>query len=409
MNILVVHEVDWAAKVVMEVHEIPELLARRGHTVVFVDYEESYRRANCLDVVRTATKVRSDAHRLYEDARVEVRTPGLVMLPGLDRLSSIGMQYVEIERTIRRRRIDVVLLYSMPTSGLSTIVAARKHRVPVVFRAIDVLHKLRPQPIASGIWAAERLGMPHVDWVLALTPDLGDYAIRMGTPGNRISVLRPGMAPEFRPQAKDPALLAAWGLAPDDRIAMFLGTMYDFSGLDYVISHFHHIVDDVPKAKLLLVGGANELERFRALASVSPAADRIVFTGMQPIRLLPGFINAADLTFNSFRRSHLTDTVFPEKLPRYMACGKPVLATPLAAARKFLEGEHNGVVFRDLGPDFMSEMATLLGDAGAIARLGSAARSFVEANYDWDRTIDEVQAVMARLVAESHGHMASSA
>jgi glycosyltransferase involved in cell wall biosynthesis len=401
VNILVVHEVDWAAKVVMEIHEIPELLARRGHTVVFVDYEESYRRAGRLDLVRVATTVRSDVRRHYEDARLEVRTPGLIKLPGLDRLSSIATQYVEIERTIRRRHIDVVLLYSMPTSGLSTIVAAHKHRVPVIFRAIDVLHKLRPQPIASAIWAAERLGMPRVDWVLALTPDLGDYAVQMGTPPTRVSVLRQGMAPEFRPRAKDPALLAAWGLASDDRVAMFLGTMYEFSGIDYVIDHFHEVVERVPNAKLLLVGGANDLERFRALAALSPVADRIIFTGMQPIMLLPGLINAADLAFNSFRRSRLTDTVSPEKLPRYMACGKPVLATPLAAVREFLVGESNGVVFRELGPDFMDAMATLLGDSGELARLGSAARQFVEANYDWDRTIDEVEAVMGRLVAES--------
>jgi glycosyltransferase involved in cell wall biosynthesis len=409
LNILVVHEVDWAAKVVMEIHEIPELLARRGHTVVFVDYEESYRRANCLDLVRTATKVRSGVRRHYEDARVEVRTPGLVMLPGLDRLSSIAMQYVEIERTIRRRHIDVVLLYSMPTSGLSTIVAAHKHQVPVIFRAIDVLHKLRPQPIASGIWAAERLGMPRVDWVLALSPDLGDYATHMGTPRTRVSVLRQGMAPEFRPQAKDPALLAGWGLAPNDRVAMFLGTMYEFSGIDYVIGQFHQVVEHVPNAKLLLVGGANDLERFRALAALSPVADRIIFTGMQPIRLLPGLINAADLAFNSFRRSRLTDTVFPEKLPRYMACGKPVLATPLTAVCEFFVGESNGVVFRDLGPDFMSAMAALLGDSGELARLGSAARAFVDANYDWDRTIDELEAVMARLVTESSRGVTSRA
>jgi glycosyltransferase involved in cell wall biosynthesis len=399
VNILVVHEVDWAAKVVMEVHEIPELLARRGHTVVFVDYEESYRRVNNRDVVRMATRVRSDVHRLYDDARVEVRTPGLVMLPGLDRLSSMVMQYVEIERTIRRKQIDVVLLYSMPTSGLSTILAARKHRVPVAFRAIDVLHKLRPQPVASGIWVAERLGMPHVDWVFALTPELGDYAIRMGTPGDRISVLRQGMAPEFRPQAKDPALLAAWGLTPDDRVAMFLGTMYEFSGIDYVISHFHQVVERLPNAKLLLVGGANDLERFRALAAHSPVADHIIFTGMQPIGLLPGLINAADLAFNSFRRSRLTDTVSPEKLPRYMACGKPVLATPLTAVREFFVGESNGVVFRDLGPDFMRAMAALLADSGALERLGSSARAFVQANYDWDRTIDELEEAMARLAA----------
>ena len=81
--------------------------------------------------------------------------------------------------------------------------------------------------------------------------------------------------------------------------------------------------------------------------------------------------------------------------------GKAVLATPLSAVRRLLEGERNGVVFRDLGPDFMAAMTELLGDAQATARLGSAARAFVEANYDWRRTIDELEAVLARVTAES--------
>jgi glycogen synthase len=222
----------------------------------------------------------------------------------------------------------------------------------------------------------------------------------MGTPRDRVSVLRPGMAPEFRPGPRDASLMERWGIAAEDQVAMFLGTMYEFSGLDVVIQGFDEVVRAVPQAKLLLVGGANEFERFKGLAGASPVADRIVFTGMQPIQGLPGLINLSALTFNSFRRTSLTDTVFPEKLPRYMACGKPVLATPLSAARELLVGEENGVVFRDLGPGFLEEMKRLLGDEERCARLGEAARSFVEKNYNWDRTIEELEAVFEEAIAE---------
>jgi len=408
MNILVVHEVDWAAKVVMEIHEIPELLARRGHRVVFIDYEESYRRGGRFDLVRLATKVRAHAHRLHPDGDVEVRTPGLVKLPGLDRGSSVFTQYLEIRRTIAREGIDVVLLYAMPTSGLSTLVAARRAGVPVVFRAIDVLHKLRPQPVAAGIWAAERLGMPHVDRVVALTPRLAEYAVSMGTPRIRVSVLRPGMAPEFSPAPKDPELLRRWEIADDDRVAMFLGTMYEFSGIDYVIEHFAAVAGRVPRAKLLLVGGANELERFQAAAAASGVPERIVFTGMQPIQALPGLINLGDIAFNSFRRTSLTDTVFPEKIPRYLACGKPVLATPLSAARELLHGEQNGVVFRDIGPGFMQSMAELLCDDERRLTLGAAARRFVSQNYDWDKTIDRLESVFREVAQEASARVTGS-
>ena len=179
--------------------------------------------------------------------------------------------------------------------------------------------------------------------------------------------------------------------------------MYEFSGIDYVIEHFAEVVSAVPEAKLLLVGGAKELERFKAVATTSRVAERIVFTGMQPIQALPALINLGDVAFNSFRRSGLTDTITPEKLPRYLACGKPVLATPLAAAQELLGGEQNGVVFRELGPGFMRAMAELLGDDERRLSLGAAARRFAEQNYDWERTIDQLESVFEEVVRKRCG------
>jgi hypothetical protein len=43
MKILFVHEVDYQEKVIFEMHEIPEMLANRGHDVSFVDFPEHER------------------------------------------------------------------------------------------------------------------------------------------------------------------------------------------------------------------------------------------------------------------------------------------------------------------------------------------------------------------------------
>lgn len=404
MNILFVHEVDWASKVVYDVHEFPELLSLRGHRVFFVDYEESYTRLHRSDVVRWRTRVVENTHRLYDGAALQLRTPGLVKLPILDRLSSILFQFVDIEKTIRRERIDVVMLYAMPTSGLSAILAARLNHVPVVFRAIDVLHLLRPQPTSSAIWCAERLGTPRVDAVVALTPRMKEYVCSLGVDPEHVTVVGTGIdSTLFYPGPRDPAIAREYGLEPEDRVAMFLGTMYGFSGLDYVIEHFGEVLELTPAAKLLLVGGGAELERFRALAARHGVSDRIVFTDMQPFARLPKLINAADIAFNSFRRSQLTDSVLPEKIPRYMSCGKPVLSTPLNAAKEILEGEANGVQFEDLGPAYMRGMARLLSDDARREQLGEAALAYARANHDWDALVSKAEAVLEDAIHRKQG------
>jgi len=40
VRLLFVHEVNWRAKVVYEIHDYPELLSFAGHEAVFIDFPE---------------------------------------------------------------------------------------------------------------------------------------------------------------------------------------------------------------------------------------------------------------------------------------------------------------------------------------------------------------------------------
>jgi glycosyltransferase involved in cell wall biosynthesis len=400
MNILVIHEVDWKKKVVYEVHEFPELLARRGHNVTFIDYEESYSRSSWADLVRWSTRVVKDAHRVFSDTAIEVRTPGLVKLPVIDRLSSTLFQFIEISRTIQEKKIDIVYLYSMPTSGIGAVCAAQNAGVPVVFRSIDVLHGLRGLPVSAGIYLAERYVYPRVNRILALTPTMKEYVCGLGADPRRVEVLRPGIdAASFKPAPKDPELMAKYGLKPSDKVAMFLGTMYDFAGIDYVVANFRRVVDAVPDARLLLVGGGHSLNDFRRIAKENGVEREVAFTDFATIDMLPRFINCSDITFNSFRHNKLTDAVFPEKLPRYLACGKPLITTPLKAVIGILRGEEDGVLFRKLDTEFMDGMIELFKDPERSARLGRNALRYTQVNHDWERVIDRLEQVFRREIA----------
>ncbi len=69
MNILVLHEVDYLKKVVYEVHDIPELLASRGHDVTFIDYEEHWERRHKLDQKKAkaaAEKIARDLNKRFD-------------------------------------------------------------------------------------------------------------------------------------------------------------------------------------------------------------------------------------------------------------------------------------------------------------------------------------------------------
>jgi glycosyltransferase involved in cell wall biosynthesis len=379
------------------VHDIPELLAARGHHVTFIDYEEHWERRNKLDFVRWRTEVVAGARRAFDGAGVDLRRPGLIKLPVLDRLSSVPSQFLEIRRVLKSKRFDVLFIYSLPTSGLSALWLARRAGVPVIFRSIEVLHRLRPFPVSSAIWLSERLAYPRVDRIVALTPHVKEYVTGMGAQPGKVEVLLPGIDPvRFHPEPKDFELMKKYGLGPEHRVVMFLGTMYDFAGLDEVIAAFPRVLEAVPQARLLLVGGAGVVERLRRLAKERNLEKQVIFTGFADYDLLPRLINCADVTINSFRDELITRHIFPGKVPQYLACGKPMVATPLPGLTGVLRGEKDGVLFRELGPAFMDGLVELLTDDERRKRLGENAFRYVQENHSWDRVIDRLEGIFQR-------------
>jgi hypothetical protein len=142
VNILFVHEVDWLKKVVFDIHNLAESLSILGHRVYAIDYEDAWRRGQFLGLGSLKTKEISGVSRALPGASVGLRRPGFIKIPALSRLSAGLTHYLEIQRTIREKNIDVIMLYSVPTNGLQTIHLTKKFGIPVVFRSIDILHRL---------------------------------------------------------------------------------------------------------------------------------------------------------------------------------------------------------------------------------------------------------------------------
>jgi glycosyltransferase involved in cell wall biosynthesis len=85
------------------------------------------------------------------------------------------------------------------------------------------------------------------------------------------------------------------GLADDDFVVLFVGTLFDFSGLDLYLEQFQKVIEKVPNVKLLIVGGGALLERLKKRAKELSICKNVVFTGFQPFRLMPQYINLADV------------------------------------------------------------------------------------------------------------------
>jgi glycosyltransferase involved in cell wall biosynthesis len=386
MNILFVHEVDWLNKVVFDIHSLAEALSLRGHKIYAVDYENTWRKNGFFDFGSLKTTEFRGVSRALPGAAVDLRRPGFIKIPGLGRLTAAVTTCFEIDRTIRREKIDAVVLYSVPTSGLQVVNLARKYNIPVIFRSIDILNQLVTAPALRPLTRLlEKRVYARAAAILTLTPGLSDYVVKLGAHKSRVSLLlMPVDTGIFRPLPEPVALREKWGLGRSDPVVLFMGTLFDFSGLDRFIPEFARVVEKVPGAKLLIVGDGPQRARLDALIVECKLEKQVIVTGFQPYDTMPQYINLAAVCINTFDVTGATRDIFPGKTVQFLACGRPFVATVLPGMTAVIPGEEQGVVYVNTPQEMSEKIIILLRSEEKRKRLGEAGLAYIRRVHSYE-------------------------
>lgn len=401
MNILFLHEVDWLKKIVFEIHDWSERLSA-DHKVFAIDFEDSWKKDSFFDLGTIKTKEFKPIDRAHKGASVTLRRLGMLKLPLFDRLSAIFTHYVEIERLIQEEKIDIIILYSVPTDGLQVLHLARKYNIPVIFRSIDILHQLVQNRVLRAItYSLEKIVYKNADKVLTLTPKLSEYVIRMGADKNKVELLLTGVdTKNFHPGVDSALFRKELGISADDKVILFMGTLFDFSQMDQYVEQFPDILKVIPEAKLLVVGGGELLEKLKKLVISKGLQDKVILTGFQPYAMMPQYINVADVCINPFRINGITKDVLPIKVLQYLASEKPVIATPLPGLVSVIPGEQSGIVYSENIPKFVLTTIDLLKSRDKLIQLGHNGRDYIKKYHDLDEITKYLEEIIFNLVKD---------
>jgi glycosyltransferase involved in cell wall biosynthesis len=405
MNILFVHEVDWLKKVVFEIHNLAESLSLLGHRVYAIDYENTWQKDGFWDLGSLKTKEINGVSRALPGASVSLRRPGFIKIPGLSRLSAVLTHYGEIRKTIREKKIDVVILYSVPTNGLQAISAARKYGIPVVFRSIDILHKLVPnaalRPITRRL---EKKVYSGVDAILAITPNHARYVVSLGASENKVKLLlMPIDTKIFHPSDDYLEVRRKWGLDIKDRVVVFIGTLFPFTGLDGFIRQFPGVIQRIPEAKLLIVGDGPQRPVLERIIAELGLEKQVIITGFQPYQTMPRYINLADVCINPFLNTAATRDIFPGKIIQYLACGRAAVATPLLGITSLAPDESCGIIYAANSEEMAVGVADLLESDERRQKLGQAGLQYVLRAHDQLKIARQLEAELRDIIRTRQG------
>jgi len=401
LNVLFVHEVDWLQKVVFDIHTLAESLSLLGHQVYAIDYENTWQHNGFFGLGTLRTEELDGVSRAFSGSWVSLRRPGFIRIPGLSRLSAGLTHYLEIKKTIKDKNIDVIVLYGVATNGLQTVRLGRRFNVPVVFRSIDIANQLVPYSyLRLPTRVMEKRLYSSVDMILTLTPGLSGYVIKLGAPEKKVKLLpMPVDTRLFHPSPPPEELARRWGITRDDMVIVYIGTLFDFSGLDMVIRQFYRVLREIPQAKLLIVGDGPQRQKLKSTIRQARLLKKVFITGFQPYDTMPQFINLATVCLNPFLITGATRDIFPGKIVQYLACAKPIVATPLPGLVAVTPGEEQGLVYAATPEDMTEKLVELLGDSAYRERVGNNGLDYVRRIHSYESIASQLEARLKEAIS----------
>jgi PEP-CTERM/exosortase A-associated glycosyltransferase len=315
-----------------------------------------------------------------------------------------------LEGLVEEWRPDQLHVHSPVLNALAALPVARRRRLPLVYeiRAFweDAAVGNGTGTEGSAKYRLTRMLETHAahqaDAVAVICEGLRRDLIARGIQPAKIIVAPNGVDMSLfgNPLASDPGLARELGLEGADVVG-FIGSFYDYEGLDDLIEAMPLILQTRPKAHLLLVGGGPMEAQLRAQAEASPARDRIHFIGRVPHHEVERYYGLIDILAYPRKAMRLTELVTPLKPLEAMAQRKLVAASNVGGHRELIEDGVTGTLFPAGDPKALARaLDTMFANRPKWEQRRDLARHFVERDRNWSSNISRYMPTYRKLTGK---------
>jgi len=391
-------------------YEFARHLAAAGHDVTMVTAARGDAAAGSSVPPRSRTEPRR--YDLDGFAVVEVRggSPDYVSATAQGYARRIagfgGFAAAATAAAVKLPRPDVVFATSPAlTVAVPGLLAARRHRAPLVFEVRDLWPRAPiemgalPNPIARalarGMEKAAYRGAAHV---VALSPGMREGVVTAGVDPARVTLI-PNAADLdlFAPDVEPGQIGERFG---DDFVCSYFGTMGEANDLDQVVRAATVLADRGEKGVTFALMGDGK--RRPALE------EEVARRGLSNVVLLPAGDKAAaarlaaasDACLTVFKDVPVLATNSPNKLFDTFAAGRAAIVNTDGWQRELVEDNQAGVYVRPADPENLADRVLALRDDPALVRsMGANARRLAETQFDRRDLAEQLRVVLERAAA----------
>jgi len=339
-------------------------------------------------------------------------------LPGVRVLRTanpFGLRRVPIGLSLAKLTLDVPLawalaarlrtrqyacVHALEEAAFPAVVLGRRYGVPVIYDMQSSLpEQLRRYPLLGSplaqrvLTGAERWLLRNAGWVVSfagLAP-----RVRTVTPDARAHEWRyPGLGHPDSPAAAAELRLRL-GVPAGAPVVLYSGTFEPHQGLSLLLRAAALIRVQRPDVRFVLVGGNGEdAEVVRRQVAELGLPDVVRLIERQPRELMPSYLAMASVAVST----RTGGGNLPLKIFDYLAAGRPIVATDIAAHRAVLTAERAVLVTPE--PRAMAEAITaLLADRRRAARLADRARAYAASTLGWPAFVTSVRELYEEVIA----------
>ena len=175
---------------------------------------------------------------------------------------------------------------------------------------------------------------------------------------HKLHLVRHGVEPDGALAART---LSGHDEVADNRVVLAVGRLVPKKGFDVLLRSFALLVQDVPKARLCLVGDGDERATLEALANRLDLTQQVRFFGWQSLGDVQSLMKRAGVLVVPSRIDRRGDRDgLPNVVLEAFACGLPVIASPL-------DGIQEAVIHRKTG--LLVEPQDIRGMASALKEM----------------------------------------
>ncbi len=311
-----------------------------------------------------------------------VRMPGRVFLQGKTEwpIKTMSIKAIRgVYEHIKYGGYDIVHgMHMYSPLALTAIYSGHRWGLPTVLTN-------HTSHLAKGIWRAVYQPIKAIakraDRFIAVSQAAKALYLSLGIDESKISIIPNGVDVSKFNSKISGSKARAWLKIGSDPLIVSVMRVEKRKGPKYLITAFSNVLETIPRAKLVIVGGGPDKEKILAQIKGLKIEKSVLMLGPILHNKVPEVVAAADV----FVLPSLVDSS-PLVLPEAMAVGAPIVCTRVGGIPEMVNDQFNGFMVEPADADALANgIIQVLTDKKFSRKIRTNALKTVHEKFTWDR------------------------